>query len=391
MTVTSSTNRADFVGNGSATIFPFTFRIFDETDLEVREGPPGSTVVKVLNTDYTVTINLDGTGDVVFLTAPVSLNQIVIRRILPLTQLVDFPVAGKFPASANEEAEDRGVMIDQQKAEEDSRRITLSPDSLLTGVELPSPGAGLFFRWNQAGTALELIAVTASDTSDVIVARGDIIRGGALNVAERLPKAALGALLKTGALDVDYLLAGTDGQVLTVVGGDLVWVDVSAVGVVVPGMMTPFGGTAAPAGYLLCDGTAVSRTTFAALFAVTGTAFGIGDGSTTFNLPDLRGRIPLGKDDMGGVSADRVTDAAADVLGGTLGLEALALTLAQMPAHAHTVPFVSTSCQRVGGCETPGVNNSTITGGPTATTVVGGSDLVSRLQPSQTFNYIIRT
>jgi microcystin-dependent protein len=64
---------------------------------------------------------------------------------------------------------------------------------------------------------------------------------------------------------------------------------------VATGAILPYGGTAAPTGYLLCDGSAVSRTTFSALFTVLGTAFGAGDGSTTFNLPDLRGRFPLGK------------------------------------------------------------------------------------------------
>jgi hypothetical protein len=62
-----------------------------------------------------------------------------------------------------------------------------------------------------------------------------------------------------------------------------------------PGLMLPYGGTTAPSGFLLCDGTAVSRTTYAALFAIIGTASGAGDGSTTFNLPDMRGRFPMGK------------------------------------------------------------------------------------------------
>jgi microcystin-dependent protein len=56
-----------------------------------------------------------------------------------------------------------------------------------------------------------------------------------------------------------------------------------------------YGGSSAPTGYLLCDGSAVSRTTYAALFATVGTTYGVGDGSTTFNLPDLRQRFPLGK------------------------------------------------------------------------------------------------
>lgn len=60
------------------------------------------------------------------------------------------------------------------------------------------------------------------------------------------------------------------------------------------GEIKAYGGNSAPAGFLLCDGTAISRTTYANLFNVVGTNFGIGDGTTTFNLPDLRGRAPVG-------------------------------------------------------------------------------------------------
>lgn len=72
------------------------------------------------------------------------------------------------------------------------------------------------------------------------------------------------------------------------------------------GSVVAFAGSAAPVGWLLCDGSAVSRTTYAVLFAAIATAYGAGDGSTTFNLPDLRGRTAVGKDDMGGTPANRL-------------------------------------------------------------------------------------
>lgn len=62
------------------------------------------------------------------------------------------------------------------------------------------------------------------------------------------------------------------------------------------GLITPFGGASAPDGFLLCDGAAVSRSTYADLFAVVGTNYGVGDGSSTFNLPNLKGRVPVGLD-----------------------------------------------------------------------------------------------
>lgn len=85
------------------------------------------------------------------------------------------------------------------------------------------------------------------------------------------------------------------------------------------GAILPFTGTSVPTGWLLCYGQAVSRTTYALLFAVIGIAYGPGDSSTTFNLPDLRGRYPLGKDNMGGSGANRVTQAVSGILATTLG------------------------------------------------------------------------
>ena len=73
------------------------------------------------------------------------------------------------------------------------------------------------------------------------------------------------------------------------------------------GMLAPFAGTSAPSGWFLCYGQAVSRTTYAALFTAIGTTYGTGDGTTTFNLPDLRGRTIAGVDDMGGSAASRLT------------------------------------------------------------------------------------
>lgn len=68
----------------------------------------------------------------------------------------------------------------------------------------------------------------------------------------------------------------------------------SGMGATPVGAITMYGGAAAPTGWLLCNGAAVSRTTYAALFAVLSTTFGVGDGATTFNVPDLRDRSPMG-------------------------------------------------------------------------------------------------
>ena len=87
------------------------------------------------------------------------------------------------------------------------------------------------------------------------------------------------------------------------------------------GEVRMFAGPAAsvPSQWYLCYGQAVSRTTYASLFAVIGTTYGAGDMSTTFNLPDARGRVGAGKDDMGGTAASRITSGVAGISGATLG------------------------------------------------------------------------
>jgi microcystin-dependent protein len=86
------------------------------------------------------------------------------------------------------------------------------------------------------------------------------------------------------------------------------WVEVADL--IPPGMISAFGGAVAPTGYLLCDGSAVSRTTYAALFSVIGTNYGAGDGSSTFNLPDLRGQFLRGVDGSAGVDPDKASRTA---------------------------------------------------------------------------------
>jgi microcystin-dependent protein len=93
----------------------------------------------------------------------------------------------------------------------------------------------------------------------------------------------------------------------------------ATIGGVPIGAQMAYAGASAPAGWLLCFGQAVSRTAFALLFATIGTAYGEGDGSTTFNVPDKRGRASIGADNMGGSPANRVTQAVSGILATTVG------------------------------------------------------------------------
>lgn len=155
------------------------------------------------------------------------------------------------------------------------------------------------------------------------------------------------------------------------------------------GVIAPYAGTAAPNGWLLCFGQAVSRTAYAALYAAIGTAFGAGDGATTFNLPDLRGRAPFGKDDMGGTAANRVTAAGSGINGASLGAsggaETVTLSTAQMPSHSHSVNQTNSSATEGGNPPTPSGAAASSTGS------AGGGQAHQNMPPALVVNFIIKT
>lgn len=91
----------------------------------------------------------------------------------------------------------------------------------------------------------------------------------------------------------------------------------------IAGVIRMYAGSSAPQGYLLCDGSAISRSTYSSLFDVLGTTFGVGDGSTTFNLPNLSGKVPMG-------------NSQNHLLASSGGSETVALT--DLPSHTHSVP-----------------------------------------------------
>lgn len=94
----------------------------------------------------------------------------------------------------------------------------------------------------------------------------------------------------------------------------------------ITGSITMYAGANAPDGWLICDGSAISRTDYADLFSIIGTTYGTGDGSTTFNIPNLKGRVPVGLD---------TSDTSFDTLGETGGEKTHQLTTNELPSHRH--------------------------------------------------------
>ena len=165
------------------------------------------------------------------------------------------------------------------------------------------------------------------------------------------------------------------------------WIDIS--GGNPAGSLLPFAGLTVPDGYLVCDGSAVSRTTYAQLFAAIGEIWGAGDGVNTFNLPNMERRVPVGAGGAAGVDL-------GNSVGDLGGAEAVALTIAEMPAHDHTGSTVRTYAN--GNQDTPLITRFKIL--PDAGQIQnlslniatqGGGAAHNNIQPSAVMQWIIKT
>ncbi len=203
----------------------------------------------------------------------------------------------------------------------------------------------------------------------------------------------------TGGTDATTALANLGG--ISVASHALI--DHSALGGGPPaGTVMDFAGVAAPSGWLECDGAAVSRTTYATLFTAISTAWGVGDGATTFNLPDLRRRTTVGRGGTG-------TGTLGNAVGNTGGAETHTLNTTEMPNHSHSDsghshtgfinPYNGTtdgtpgsSFVQMGGVNTGFGSIGTQTNNGFATIqAAGGSGAHNNMQPSAVMMKIIKT
>ena len=176
---------------------------------------------------------------------------------------------------------------------------------------------------------IETIDVDRYSTDDAIGTDDQIAYAGAgegtkkTTLKNALGKAIGGVSEATPANDDKIAFSDTSD------GGNLKRADISdmGAGLIPAGVVWDFAGATPPTGWLICDGRVVSRSTYAALFGVIGTTFGAGDGSTTFNLPNLLGRVTAG---AGGAGA-----LGNRALGSVAGASQDRLSAANMPLHNH--------------------------------------------------------
>lgn len=188
------------------------------------------------------------------------------------------------------------------------------------------PASNKFYAVRNATTGSQSILVKTAAGTGVTLANGftQLMYCDGTNVV--LASVPINSSNGNVSVSGDLAVAGT----ITSNGGNIL----------PPGVIWEYGGATAPTGWLLCDGAAVSRTTYAALFAIIGTAYGAGDNATTFNVPDRRDRVGVGAGSTyargatgGTVTATTSTNGAHNHTGNTGGT---ALTIAQMPSHNHT-------------------------------------------------------
>ncbi len=150
MTISTTTNRDAFTGDGTQTSYPLSFPVVSSTHIDVNIDDANVAA----SGNYTVTIS-GASATVVFTTAPASAAKIVIRRIVPQTQTVDYVPYDTFPAETHEAALDKLTQIDQQLQEDINRSMQLPVSDNTTSSYMPSPSAGKALKWNAGGTALE--------------------------------------------------------------------------------------------------------------------------------------------------------------------------------------------------------------------------------------------
>jgi microcystin-dependent protein len=244
-----------------------------------------------------------------------------VTRVNRLRALVEGAILLESPLEMSD-----AIAADLKTRIDGSRTIDVGGDVEVPGVldgfyivDCDAISSDLHIKVNSppAGSVVRLLVIGAATDNEITL--------------EALEEGGGVVIVPPPALSMSYIVVAWERE-----NSQYVILDLSPASGAVPiGTVVDFAGLTAPAGWAFCYGQAVSRTTYAAAFAVLGTANGAGDGSTTFNLPDLRGRVVAGKDDMGGVSADRLTselfDADATTFGRALGNQAHFLTTSEAP------------------------------------------------------------
>ena len=233
-------------------------------------------------------------------------------------------------------------------------------------------------------------AATDSATTGQVSALNTAISGLGATFIRKDGSGAMTGIFNAGNFKVQNVaapVAGTDAANKTYVDAQL--------GSAAPaGAIMAFGGAVAPTGWLLCNGAAVSRTTYATLFAVAGTTYGAGDGTTTFNVPNLQGRFPIGA----GTGSQKNVASSGVITGGTAlagrtigqfgGEEDHVLLVSELAQHSHVYRWGTSA----GGGPGPDGEAPIGDNNQSAATDTAGTNVAHNTTPSfVVVSYIIKT
>ena len=246
--------------------------------------------------------------------------------------------------------------------------ITEPGNTGTANITLASSGATTLPSVNIDGGSVDGTTLGASTPSTVaatsLSTTGNATVGGTLGVT------GTATMSGTTTMNGDVNLGNASGDTITVTG-TMAGIDNKSG---MTGEIRMWGGASAPTGWLMCNGAAVSRSTYSALFAITSTSFGIGNGSSTFNVPDMEGRSPVGVGTGAGGGAEDTDGSTVPAGGSALTTRSLGewtgaevLSSAQLAAHTHT----SAAHIHTGPSHTHTANHghSASSGGQTITTV----------------------
>lgn len=367
-----------YEADGSTTVYVYNYLVPLSSDIAVYLTPVGQNPdpaadIQILNSDYTVqgTGNTNG-GTVTFVVAPAAGVIVTLSRAVEASIDTNFANASTFKGINLDNAFERVTLVAQQNQTYALQRNlsyrvnTYFPDdstiSQFTQLPLLDPGQ----IWYGGSTGV--LAVTLEEGADTSVLRSEL--------ANEDPGT-------NGATIVGYYDPFHSTQTTVAAFLDNIETFINGLGVSFkPGMLLDYAGGTVPSGWLPCDGAAISRVDYAALFAAIGTTWGVGDGTTTFNVPNLQRRVTLGS---GGSATS--PNFAGTTVGSFGGEEVHTQTIPELAAHTHTYDRLTLP---VGGVSFAGGAGYGETYVPTASTSVGSSTAMNNMQLGAVVTKIIK-
>lgn len=374
-----------YVTNVSQTAYTFAFYAPLPTDIVVYYQSPTATPIPssdqlLLNTNYTVTYNSDPLtgGTITLLFTPTTGYYLTINLQVLASLNTNFANAQTINGANLDAAFDRLLLLCQQNQNYALQRnlsyiINTYLPNATPYTQLPPLASNQIWMGSGSG----VIAATLADSADTSVLRSQLASEspgtdgsrlvGYYDVVDSVPTTVQAFLANL----VPFIQAQVIAQLFQ------------------PGDMKIFSGSTVQSGWLLCDGSAVSRTTYANLFAAIGVTWGAGNGTTTFNIPDMRRRTIMGS---GGTSGAATFGVSGTTTGSTGGQEAHTQTEVELATHSHPGSNVKTNTFLASGVGTDGfVVNASSTNVSVTVAPDGSSTPFNVTQPTAVVTMIIKT